>query len=99
MTATVNQNGSYQVTISATPGGASFQLYKGYIDYNDNGSFDDAGEKVYTSGFISSSTNFSQGNVNIPLTALLGTLHQRVRSTIPLNNEIDANYTSENGSI
>ncbi|MEZ5108373.1 MAG: GEVED domain-containing protein [Bacteroidia bacterium] len=99
MTATVNQTGSYQVTISATPGGASFQLYKVYIDYNDNGSFDDAGEMVYTSGFISSATNFSQGNIIIPLTAPLGTHRLRVRSTNPLNSGYDANSCSDDGYL
>jgi len=98
-TATVNRTGSYQVTISATAGGASFQLYKVYIDYNDNGSFDDAGEMVYTSGFISTATNFTQGNIVIPMTAPLGTHRMRVRSTNPLNTNIDANSCSDDGYL
>lgn len=96
-TATVEQTGSYQVTISATPGDASFQMYKVYIDFNDNGSFDDAGEMVYTSGFISTATNFSQGTIVISADAPLGTHRLRVRSTNPLNTGEDANSCSDDG--
>jgi len=98
-TATVDRTGSYTVTISATAGGASFQLYKVYIDYNDNGSFDDAGEMVYTSGFISSATNYTTGTIVIPNTAPLGTHRMRVRSTNPLNTNIDANSCSDDGYL
>ncbi|MBS1765402.1 MAG: fibronectin type III domain-containing protein, partial [Bacteroidetes bacterium] len=98
-TATVDQTGTYPVTISATPGGASFQLYKVYIDFNDNGSFDDAGEMVYTSGFISTATNFTTGNIYIPITAPIGTHRMRVRSTNPLNTGIDANSCSDDGYL
>ncbi|MEI2758857.1 MAG: GEVED domain-containing protein [Bacteroidia bacterium] len=98
-TATVNRTGSYPITISATAGGASFQLYKVYIDFNDNGSFDDAGEMVYTSGFISSATNYTTGTIVIPNTAPLGTHRMRVRSTNPLNTNIDANSCSDDGYL
>ncbi|HRN38369.1 MAG TPA: GEVED domain-containing protein, partial [Flavobacteriales bacterium] len=98
-TATVEQSGSYPVSISATASGASFQLYKVYIDFNDNGSFDDAGEMVYTSGFISTATNLSTGNIVIPLNAPLGTHRLRLRSTNPLNVNIDANSCSEDGYL
>ena len=98
-TATVEQSGSYLVSISATASGASFQLYKVYIDFNDNGSFDDAGEMVYTSGFISTATNLSTGNIVIPLNAPLGAHRLRVRSTNPLNSNIDANSCSEDGYL
>ncbi len=99
ITANVTQSGTFPVSVSATASGAAFQLFKVYIDFNNNGSFDDAGEMVYTSGFISTATNSTSGNISIPANAPLGTHRLRVRSTNPLSSNINANSCSDDGYI
>lgn len=56
-----------------------------YIDYNQNGSFTDPGEQAYLSTATTNGPHFETGNVNIPLTALVGTTRMRVivNETVP----------------
>lgn len=97
--ANVNQTVTYPITISAPAGGAAFQRFKVYIDFNDNASFDDPGETVFNSGPISTSGNTASGNISISPTAPLGTHRLRVRSTNPLSTNLDANSCSDDGYI
>ncbi len=95
--ANVNQTVTYPITISAPAAGSAFQRFKVYIDFNDNASFDDAGETVYNSGPISTGVNSSTGNISISAVAPLGSHMLRVRSTNPLSTNIDANSCSDDG--
>ncbi|RYE15007.1 MAG: hypothetical protein EOP51_27375, partial [Sphingobacteriales bacterium] len=49
-----------------------------YIDYNQNGSFADAGEQVYISPTYTTGAHTESGNITIPLTALAGNTVMRV---------------------
>jgi len=82
-TTTVNLGSSYPISMQA---GASWgQGFGVWIDYNQNGSFADAGEFVYTSG--SSATTVFNGNITIPVTAIPGWTRLRVLcryATVPV---------------
>jgi len=99
LTANVLQTVSYPVSISAPAVGAYFQRFKIYIDFNDNGSFDDAGELLYDSGPISTATNSASGNIAFSASAPLGTHRLRVRSHNGLASNYDANSCSDDGYI
>jgi hypothetical protein len=49
-----------------------------YIDYNQNGSFADAGDLVYSNTTYSSTANTYVGSITIPTTALVGTTRMRI---------------------
>ncbi len=53
--------------------------FKIYIDYNQNGSFSDANELVYTSPFVLGNHTES-GTITVPVTATTGTTQMRVVS-------------------
>ncbi|MCS6991417.1 MAG: GEVED domain-containing protein [Chitinophagales bacterium] len=72
-TATVIQGQDYAITITC---GDPSDYVSIWIDYNDNTSFDDAGELVFSAGPGSS---FS-GTIVIPVTAPVGTHRLRVRN-------------------
>ena len=63
--------------INVQSGAAWAQGFGVWIDYNQNGSFDDAGEFVYSSA--TASTTLFSGTVTIPANALSGTTRLRVR--------------------
>jgi endonuclease I/chitodextrinase len=73
----VTRGSSYQIVI--TPSWTSTVYNEGYavwIDYNQNGSFTDAGEQVFTKA--ASTTNPVSGSITIPSTALLGNTRMRI---------------------
>lgn len=74
---TAQVGGTYPVTIKAGP--AYPQYYAVYIDFNDNGSYLDAGEFFNIGQALTGAT--VTANVVIPTTATAGTRHMRVRST------------------
>ncbi|GAB3201301.1 Zn-dependent metalloprotease [Pontibacter aydingkolensis] len=77
LTGTATRGGSSTIYISAGFSGTAYTEYwKVWIDFNQNGSFDDAGELV-VSGSSSSSGTLS-ATVSVPTTALLGKTHMRV---------------------
>ncbi|QBZ99006.1 Ig-like domain-containing protein [Flavobacterium sangjuense] len=49
-----------------------------FIDYNRDGDFNDAGERVYSSSAVSNAPQVETGSVLIPATASLGTTRMRV---------------------
>lgn len=53
------------------------QNYAVYVDFNDNGNFNDAGERIFGSGLISNGNNFNF-NATIPANAALGVHAMRV---------------------
>ena len=61
------------VSITSSYSGQNFGIW---IDLNDDGDFNDAGEFVWNSTVASGAT---QGNFTLPITATLGTYHLRVR--------------------
>ncbi|TSA49392.1 MAG: gliding motility-associated C-terminal domain-containing protein [Sphingobacteriales bacterium] len=73
-TTTVNLGSSYPISMQS--GSLWGQGFGVWIDYNQNGSFADPGEFVYTSG-LSALTAFN-GNVVIPVTAIPGWTRLRV---------------------
>ena len=57
-----------------------------WIDYNKDGDFADAGEKVYNAASTTSGAHTESGNIIIPLTAIAGTTRMRVicsESSVP----------------
>ena len=67
-------------TVTITPSWTSTKYKEGYavwIDYNQDGDFADAGEKVYTRA--ASTTTPISGSFTIPTTALLGSTRMRIQ--------------------
>jgi gliding motility-associated-like protein len=85
-TTTVDPGSTYNISMQA---GATFgQGFGVWIDYNQNGSFADAGEFVFTSG--ASGTQVFSGTVTIPATASPGPTRLRVLcryATVPTAND------------
>jgi hypothetical protein len=83
-TVSKGQTISLSVT-TVTCGSLGVNLVKAFIDYNQNGSFADAGEEVFVSGLVAGGSTHT-GNVTIPVNALTGNTIMRVvnvRSTNP----------------
>jgi hypothetical protein len=73
------QNSSYPLSIQiGTCAGSYSNATKVFIDYNQNGSFADAGENVYTSGGAVAGGHVEASTVLIPSAALLGHTLMRV---------------------
>ena len=69
---------NHQGQISAGFSGTTFkQNYAVYVDFNDNGNFNDFGERIFGSGLISNGNNFNF-NATIPANAALGVHAMRV---------------------
>jgi hypothetical protein len=75
------QSMSYPISIEVgTCGTFDYNNWtKAWIDYNQNGSFDDAGEEVYSSTASTAGAHFENGTVNVPMTALTGLTRMRVK--------------------
>ncbi|MEL0651626.1 GEVED domain-containing protein [Algibacter sp. TI.3.09] len=70
--------GSYSLTVSIG-GGNQSAGWAAYIDYNQNGNFDDPGEKIYeTNGTESYTPTFAPLNFTVPNSALTGSTIIRV---------------------
>ncbi|MFN5182988.1 MAG: GEVED domain-containing protein, partial [Bacteroidota bacterium] len=82
---------------SITCGGNFGNGFQIYIDYNQNGSFADPGEQVYSSPASVTGPHTETGSFVIPLTATLGTTRMRVvnvETTFPTaTNYAGTNYT------
>lgn len=83
---------SYPLSIWGNTCNGNFQyVIKVYIDYNQNFSFTDPGELVYTGPSTTGGTLvpfFATSNITIPITALAGTTRMRVvqvETTLPAN--------------
>lgn len=67
---------NYSVTLTpGFPGGSFNEVFRVWIDYNQNGNFADAGENVYASG---ATTTAVTGTFTVPATATLGSTRMRV---------------------
>ena len=74
-TLTIDAGGSFNFTMAVnSPWDQGLAIY---IDFNQDGDYDDAGEEVFLNGTAAQS--FS-GTINIPCTAICGTTRMRVRS-------------------
>jgi PKD repeat protein len=71
---TISPGGTFNLTVQS--GSAWDQGFTVWVDYNDNGSFLDAGEQAWTSGFAS--TSAFTGSILVPMSATGVTL-MRVR--------------------
>lgn len=73
----VVKGSSYTVTYSAGFSGTIYEMYwKGWVDYNRDGDFTDAGEQIFQKR-ATSSGNFNK-NFMIPTTASTGTTRMRI---------------------
>lgn len=72
---TVNYPFSVQI---GTCGGSFSNVTKVYIDFNQNGSFADPGETIFSPAASSTGPNTISGTVTIPATAALGLTRMRV---------------------
>lgn len=88
-TAQVEQGGTYTISMNANTDGASFRHYFAvFIDWNQDGDFDDAGEKYFvTTGnfvFVLGSNGVTgtpaTGSIAVPASAKLGKTRMRVKS-------------------
>lgn len=81
VTGTVQQGQTYPITLKGNTGGNYTDYFTVYIDWNQNGTLDDAGE-AYQIGSILNSTGSdavqATGNILVPATALLGNTRMRV---------------------
>ena len=74
-TTQVTAGQSYNMSISINAeGGSGNEVFESYIDYNNNGSFADAGELVFSGSVTSGSLGTFNQNIAIPLTATTNTL-------------------------
>lgn len=76
------------ITLNMQSGTQYAQGFKVWIDWNNNNSFADAGELVYTSP--GSATTVYTSNITVPITATPGTKRMRVVSNwiaVPLTND------------
>ncbi len=92
LTTSVAQSAVVPISLSRA-GTSSGQGFSVWIDYNQNNSFADDGELVYT-GVLTGATLTTSGNITIPLTAAPGNTRMRVRSnfsTAPLLSEACTN--------
>lgn len=72
----LGRNQNYSITLTpGFPGQAFNEVFRVWIDYNQNGSFGDAGENVYATG---TTTVAVTGTFTVPSTALLGSTRMRV---------------------
>jgi hypothetical protein len=79
LTSSVTTGITYPISITLnTSPFALTNYYYVYIDYNDNGSFDDGGELIF-SGTLAAVGTLS-GNYTIPISAPIGIHHLRVRA-------------------
>lgn len=80
---TYNQNTAYAISVSQITSNANFFAARAtvFIDYNQNGVFTDAGERVLTgttSSGVAGIVSTVSGNILIPATASLGLTRMRV---------------------
>ena len=76
-TATQNSSVSFSLT-QFSCGGAYDNGFQIYVDYNQNGSFADAGEQVYNQPTPATGNHTVTGSFTVPNTAFLGTTRMRV---------------------
>ena len=75
----VSKGGTYPLKYSAGFSGTIYQMYwKGWIDYNRDGDFTDAGEQIFQK--VATSSSIFNKNVKIPLTATTGLTRMRISS-------------------
>lgn len=92
----VEQDGNYTMTITANPSASTNQAYV-WIDYNQDGNFDDTTERTtlaYTYSGTASQNSYATASITIPSTAMLGNTRMRVR----LNNTSIFSNTSGCGN-
>ncbi len=73
----VNKGSSYSITITPGWSGTVYrEAYRVWIDYNQDGDFNDSGEQVYSKSRSTSAT--ASGSFTIPTSALSGATRMRV---------------------
>jgi len=101
ITTNVIKGTSYTLTYSAGFSGTIYQMYwKGWIDFNRDGDFADAGEQIFQKN-VTSSGSFNK-NVLIPATASTGTTRLRLSAkhgTYPTSCETFANGEVEDYTL
>lgn len=75
----VHPNQSYPFSVGLSTCGAYYgSLMKIFIDFNGDKDFDDAGEEVYASPSVSTSSHTESGTITIPANALSGITRMRI---------------------
>ncbi len=81
VTANVNKEQSYPITVTTSPSYSTDAVYV-WIDFNNDGTFDDATEKTtltYNYSGASATPSTSTGSIAIPTTALVKATRMRIR--------------------
>lgn len=77
----VNAGSQYPIALEGNTGGDYVDYFTVFVDWNQNGSFTDAGE-MYEIGSLSNSTGADGkqllGNITVPLNAIVGTTQMKV---------------------
>lgn len=77
--AQIIQSMSYPISIEIGTCGGNFNNWtKAWIDFNQNGSFSDPGEEVYSSAAATNGPHVENGTINVPLDATTGLTRMRV---------------------
>lgn len=71
---TVSSGGTYPLSITINAGGSAAESLNAYIDYNNNGVFEDPGERVATGSQPANGSSTVVANVTIPTGAVTNTL-------------------------
>lgn len=66
--------GTYPVSVTIRAGGSAVEVVSGYIDYNNNGVFEDPAELVVSGSAAVNTTNTINANVTVPGGAVTNTL-------------------------
>lgn len=84
----VRRDGGYPISMNANTGGAFSHFFAVFVDWNQDGDFDDAGEKYFTTvpTFVSVANSNgvtgapAAGSITVPSDAKLGNTRMRVKS-------------------
>ena len=97
ITGNVSRGETYLMTLEGNTEGGPKNYFAVFIDWNQNGNFNDAGESYFTDGSVSvfSSTGLDGiqafGDITVPAEALPGTTRMRVKKDYG-NYEVPANF-------
>ncbi|HYV92237.1 MAG TPA: GEVED domain-containing protein, partial [Chitinophagales bacterium] len=93
LTTSVEAGGTYSISLTGGPAPYEYVGFGVWIDFNNDGDFDDTGEFAWSSPFTAQGTQI--GSISVPLNATLGDHRMRIRS-----NDYNVLYSNQScGSV